>query len=88
METAFGGQGTGALGSTVLSAPMPGVILEIMAAPGDAVTRGQPVLVLEAMKMRNTICAPRDGIVAEVPVQAGQTVGHGTVLLRFGEPAP
>lgn len=73
--------------SAVLSSPMPGVILEIMAAPGSRVARGEPLLILEAMKMRNTICAPRDGVVAEVLVQAGQTVHHGEGLLRFGEPA-
>jgi biotin carboxyl carrier protein len=74
-------------GAAVLSAPMPGVILEIMAAPGSPVSRGEPVLILEAMKMRNTICAPKDSVVTEVLVQAGQTVRHGEALLRFGEPA-
>ena len=66
-----------------LTAPMPGTILEINVKPGDAVTRGQTVLVLEAMKMRNSIKSPRDGTVAEVKAQPGQSVGYGDVLLRF-----
>ncbi len=53
-------------------APMPGTILSIAISPGDRVTRGQTVLVLEAMKMKNAIKAPHDAVVSEVLVQPSQ----------------
>lgn len=74
----------GAVG--LLSAPMPGAILEVFVAPGASVRRGDGLLVLEAMKMRNVIRAPRDAIVAEVLVVAGAQVASGDPLLRFGPP--
>jgi len=66
-----------------LCAPMPGTILEIRVAAGQAVTKGQELAVLEAMKMKNSIRSPRDGAIAEVKVNAGQTVGHGDVLFVY-----
>jgi len=71
--------------SAALTAPMPGVILEIGVKPGDTVVRGQQVAVLEAMKMNNSIRSPRAGTIAEVCVGAGQAVGHGDAILRFKE---
>jgi biotin carboxyl carrier protein len=71
-------------GAGTLSAPMPGVILEVAVAAGDTVERGQVVAVLEAMKMKNTIKSPRAGTIAEVCVAAGQAVGHGDAIVRFG----
>jgi glutaconyl-CoA/methylmalonyl-CoA decarboxylase subunit gamma len=68
----------------VLAAPMPGVILEVHVAPGARLHRGDPVLVLEAMKMRNTIRAPHAGVVVSVEVEAGQPVGPGDPLVRLG----
>ena len=68
-----------------LSAPMPGVILEVMVKAGDTIERGQPVAVLDAMKMHNTITSPRSGIVAEILVTAGQTVDHGEAILKYRE---
>jgi biotin carboxyl carrier protein len=73
-------------GADLLSAPMPGVVLEVFVAAGAEIHRGDPVLVLEAMKMRNTIRAPRDAVVAEVAVAAGQPVGTGDPLVRLREP--
>jgi biotin carboxyl carrier protein len=67
----------------VLAAPMPGVVLEVHVVAGAVLRRGAPILVLEAMKMRNTIRAPRDGVVAEVAVEAGQPVGPGDPLVRL-----
>ncbi len=67
-------------------APMPGTILTIQVSPGDVVKRGQTVLILEAMKMKNAIKAPHDAIVSSVQVQAGQSVGYGHVLLTFEQP--
>jgi biotin carboxyl carrier protein len=64
---------------------MPGVLLEVVVAPGDRVSRGQVVAVLEAMKMRNEIKAPRDGVVAAIFVQPGQLVAYGDPLVRVEE---
>ena len=66
-----------------VTAPMPGVVLEVRVAPGATVTRGQALLVLEAMKMKNELKAPRDGVVAEIFVAAGAQVRYGEALLRF-----
>ena len=68
----------------VLAAPMPGVILEVHVAAGAVLKRGDPVLVLEAMKMRNTIRAPHAAVVVSVEVEAGQPVGPGDPLVRLG----
>ena len=77
----------GAARSDVLVAPLPGVVLEIHVRAGARVSRGDPIVVLEAMKMRNTIRAPRDAVIVEVDVEAGQPVGQGDPLVRLGEPA-
>jgi propionyl-CoA carboxylase alpha chain len=63
-----------------LLAPMPGSVIALRAAAGESVTAGQPVVVIEAMKMQHTITAPYDGLVAEVPVTVGAQVGAGDVL--------
>jgi glutaconyl-CoA decarboxylase len=68
----------------VLTAPMPGVVLEVHVAPGAVLKRGDPVLVLEAMKMRNLIRSPRAAVVMAVEVEAGQPVGPGDALVRLG----
>jgi biotin carboxyl carrier protein len=70
---------------SALAAPMPGVIIELHVKAGDRVERGQPVAVLDAMKMHNLIGAPRAGVIAEVCVAAGQAVGHGDTIVRFGD---
>ncbi|MDR0378656.1 MAG: biotin/lipoyl-binding protein [Candidatus Accumulibacter sp.] len=77
---AGGGGGKGAQ-----TAPMPGVILEVNVKAGDSVTRGQQVAILDAMKMHNVIGAARAGTVDEVYVTAGQSVDHGTPLLKYRE---
>jgi biotin carboxyl carrier protein len=66
-----------------LTAPLPGVVVSVAITPGERVERGQRLLVLEAMKMNNSIRSPQDGVVVEVLAQIGQTVRHGDVLLRF-----
>ncbi|HWQ88115.1 biotin/lipoyl-containing protein, partial [Brevundimonas sp.] len=63
-----------------LRAPMPGKIVATPASAGDTVTRGQPVVVLEAMKMEHALVAPFDGVVGEVGVAVGDQVTDGTVL--------
>ena len=72
-------------GKGALTAPMPGVILEVKVKAGDAVERGQPVAVLDAMKMHNVVASPRAGVIAEVLVAAGQTVDHGEAILKYRE---
>ena len=66
-----------------LTAPMPGRIVSVHVSDGDTVTRGTPLVVLEAMKMEHTISAPADGIVAVVHYQAGDLVEEGADLLDF-----
>ena len=59
---------------------MPGTVVAVAVAAGDAVRAGQQVLVLEAMKMQHTITAPADGVVTEIPVREGEQVASGAVL--------
>ncbi len=76
------GTGAGAgLGDGTISAPMQGTILKVLVSAGDKVELGQAMLVLEAMKMENSINAAQAGVVAEVRVSAGETVGTGDVLM-------
>ncbi|MGE0501413.1 MAG: biotin carboxylase N-terminal domain-containing protein [Rhizobiaceae bacterium] len=75
-----------AAGSGSLRAPMPGLVKLVKAAAGDHVVKGQPLLVLEAMKMEHTIAAPHDGVLAEI-VPEGAQVTDGAVLVRFEEEA-
>jgi acetyl/propionyl-CoA carboxylase alpha subunit len=63
-----------------LLAPMPGLVLRVLVEPGARVTAGQPLLVLEAMKMEQTVSAPADGVVAELRAKAGEQVSTGQVL--------
>jgi biotin carboxyl carrier protein len=66
-----------------LKAPMPGLVRRIVAMPGTHVHAGDPLLVLEAMKMENVIKSPAPVTIAEVCVQEGQAVEKNTVLVRF-----
>jgi biotin carboxyl carrier protein len=68
-----------------VAAPMPGKIVRVLVAPGDAVEAGQGVLVVEAMKMQNEMKATRAGRVISVTVQEGATVTAGEVLATIGE---
>ena len=69
-----------------LLAPMPGLVLRVLAEPGMVVTAGQPLLVLEAMKMEQTVSAPADGVVAELRAKAGEQVSTGQVLAVLEAP--
>lgn len=71
-----------ASGQTVAS-PMPGTILRVDVAPGASVTRGQVLLVMEAMKMENDIVAPADAVVADVHVNKGDAVDTGAILVTL-----
>ncbi len=66
-----------------IASPMPGKIVQLLVKPGDAVTRGQPLAVLEAMKMEHTLSAPADAVIDAVEVAAGDQVGEGAVIIRF-----
>jgi 3-methylcrotonyl-CoA carboxylase alpha subunit len=62
---------------------MPGRIVQVMSRPGEAVKKGQPLLILEAMKMEHTITAPADGVVREIHFAAGEQVVEGAELVTL-----
>jgi biotin carboxyl carrier protein len=76
-----------ASGPQTVEAEMPGKVSLVKAAVGDAVTEGQGIVVVEAMKMENEIASPIHGVITELPVAAGDTVESGAVLFVV-EPAP
>jgi len=69
-----------------LSAPMPGTVTRVLAEPNVPVIAGQPLLVLEAMKMEHELTAPADGVLTEVRVEQGSQVEAGAVLAVVEEP--
>ncbi len=71
-----------------LTAPMPGKVVAFLAQPGDRVKRGQPLAVMEAMKMEHTLAAPSDGVVKGLRFAAGEQVGEGDALLDFEAQSP
>ncbi len=70
-------------GAEVVKAPMPGNIVSVSVTEGATVKKGQPLLVLEAMKMENEIVSPRDGVVASVIVSKGASVNSGDPLVAL-----
>jgi biotin carboxyl carrier protein len=60
---------------------MPGLVIKVLVSPGDRVAAGDVVVVLEAMKMENEICSPKDGTVREVRVRAGESVQQSQALV-------
>jgi len=64
-------------------APIPGVITEICVKEGDLIKKGDPLLVLEAMKMENTIASHRDSTIGRITVEAGNVVEKGKLLIEF-----
>ena len=69
--------------NNALRAPLPGVITNIKVAVGDMVKKGDTVVVLEAMKMANNLCAEKDGKVSAICVQVGESVMEDTPLVAF-----
>ena len=67
-------------GAVKINAPMPGKIVAVKANPGEAVKKGQVILVLEAMKMENDVVAPQDGTVASIDTAVGNAVEAGETL--------
>ncbi|WP_418751950.1 biotin/lipoyl-containing protein [Frisingicoccus sp.] len=69
-----------AAGAVTVSAPMPGKILDVRVSAGQAVKRGDVLMILEAMKMENEIVSPQDGTVASIQVSVGSAVEAGDTL--------
>jgi biotin carboxyl carrier protein len=69
-----------AAGRAQILAPMPGKIIRVLVSPGAAITAGQGILVVEAMKMQNEVRSPKSGTLDRVLVSEGQTVNAGEVL--------
>ena len=67
----------------VLMAPMPGLVTQIKVNAHQAIRKGDPVLILEAMKMENVISAPHDAVIAKIKVNVGQAVDKGFPLIEF-----
>jgi biotin carboxyl carrier protein len=72
-------------GDATIRAPMPGLVSNVLAHAGQEVTRGQAIIVLEAMKMENDLATPRTGVVKSVRVTKGQTVNQGDTLAIIGD---
>ena len=71
---------SGSAGSVTVNSPMPGKILSVKASEGQSVSKGDVLMVLEAMKMENEIVAPSDGTVASINVNEGASVEAGDLL--------
>ncbi|WP_164117152.1 acetyl/propionyl/methylcrotonyl-CoA carboxylase subunit alpha [Sphingorhabdus sp. Alg239-R122] len=78
------GAGEGAASDGAILSPMPGKIIAVNVAAGDAVTKGQKLLTLEAMKMEHSLVAPFDGTVAELNAELDGQVSEGTLLVEIG----
>jgi len=76
-----------ATGPEIVTADMPGKIVKLEVAVGESVTAGQPVVIVEAMKMENPIPSPIDGVVTDLAVREGDTVDSGAPLFTV-EPPP
>ena len=69
--------------SNEMAAPLPGLVTEVFVKTGEEIEAGQVILIIEAMKMKNSIRSTRGGKISEVLVSAGETVAHKQVLVRF-----
>lgn len=73
-----------ASGDGRVKAPIPGLVTRLLVKPGETVEPGQPLLILEAMKMENEIRAPRGGVVQQVHARAGESVARDALLVEIG----
>lgn len=69
--------------SSILRSPMPGAVVAVSVKPGDTVSEGQEICVIEAMKMQNSMIAAKTGKVKAVHCKAGDTVGEGDLLVEL-----
>ena len=70
-------------GEVVIKSPMPGLIVDVPVNAGDAVSKGQTVVILESMKMENELKAPRDGTINRIEVKKGDSVEQNKVLVTI-----
>jgi 3-methylcrotonyl-CoA carboxylase alpha subunit len=77
------GEDDGQSAAGVFTAPMHGMVVKLLVETDAAVEKDQPLLIMEAMKMEHTICAPHAGTVTEFYFQAGEQVSGGEELLNF-----
>lgn len=75
-------EGESAVSSGTQRAPLPGQVVEVLVTEGEAVTAGQRLVVVEAMKMQQPVLAPFDGVVHQLPVRAGDKVSEGDLLVE------
>ena len=80
------GRGAHSLATPEVVAPMPGKVLKVMVTEGETVASGQPLIVLEAMKMETTLYAESGAVVRKVRAEPGAMVDHGSVLLELSPP--
>jgi len=66
-----------------IKAPMPGLVIDLKVTTGDTVKAGDPLLILEAMKMENILKSPGDGTIKNVKIKKGESVEKGQVLIEF-----
>ena len=72
-------------GEVTIKSPMPGIVLKVPVVPGEMVTKGQTVIILESMKMENELKAPRDGVLSKAHVAAGTSVEKGQPLVVISD---
>lgn len=75
------------LATPEVTAPMPGKVLKVLVEEGQAVEAGQPLVVIEAMKMETTLSAESPAVVKKIRARAGEMVDHGAVLIELSPPA-
>jgi biotin carboxyl carrier protein len=78
--------GAATAGASEVVAPMPGVVVDIPVKVGDTIEAGQPVIIVEAMKMQNELAADAGGVVESIEVAVGDTVDGGAVLVKLEPP--
>jgi glutaconyl-CoA/methylmalonyl-CoA decarboxylase subunit gamma len=74
-----------AISGNIVTAPLPGTVVEIFVKVGDKVEAGQVLLVIEAMKMKNSIRSMWSGTIGDVMVNVGQTVAHKQAMIKFAD---
>ncbi|WP_079700052.1 biotin/lipoyl-containing protein [Provencibacterium massiliense] len=82
-EVGAGAPAAAGAGAVKVNAPMPGNILDVKVKAGESVSEGQPLVILEAMKMENDIVAPKAGVVAAVHVKKGDVVNSNDLLVSL-----